>query len=58
VAGLAPEAAARVAAAVLVFRAVTYLLPLPLGAAAYLWWRRTRRGRRPAADPGQDGQPG
>ena len=58
-AGLAPGAAARVAAAVLVFRAVTYLLPLPLGAAAYLWWHRTRRARRPAAaGPGQPGQPG
>jgi uncharacterized protein (TIRG00374 family) len=46
VAGLEPAAAARVAAAVLVFRAVTYLLPLPLGAAAYLWWRCARRPRR------------
>jgi uncharacterized protein (TIRG00374 family) len=46
VAGLGPAEAARVAAAVLVFRAVTYLLPLPLGAAAYLWWRCARGPRR------------
>ncbi|MGE5289145.1 MAG: lysylphosphatidylglycerol synthase domain-containing protein [Micromonosporaceae bacterium] len=45
VAGLGPAAAARVAAAVLLFRAVTYLLPLPLGAAAYLGWRVARRRR-------------
>ncbi|MBO0775681.1 MAG: flippase-like domain-containing protein [Actinobacteria bacterium] len=46
VAGLAPAAAGRVAAAVLMFRAVTYLLPLPLGAAAYLWWRWARPQRK------------
>ncbi|MGO9294698.1 MAG: flippase-like domain-containing protein [Streptosporangiaceae bacterium] len=43
-ASLGPGAAARVAAAVLLYRAVTYLLPVPLGAACYLCWRRTRRG--------------
>jgi uncharacterized protein (TIRG00374 family) len=31
--------AARVTAAVLLFRAITYLLPIPLGAIAYLAWR-------------------
>jgi putative heme transporter len=41
--GLGAAAAARVAAAVLLYRAVTYLLPVPLGAAAFLWWRHTRR---------------
>ncbi len=54
IAGLPPAAAARVAAAVLLFRAITYLLPIPLGALAYLWWRHTRRKRRavtPAAVP-------
>lgn len=44
--GLPPAAVARVAAAVLLYRAVTYLLPIPLGALAYLWWRRTHHARR------------
>jgi uncharacterized membrane protein YbhN (UPF0104 family) len=39
IAGLGGAAAARVAAAVLLYRAATYLLPVPLGALAYLWWR-------------------
>jgi uncharacterized membrane protein YbhN (UPF0104 family) len=38
-AGLGAGAAARIAAAVLLFRAVTYLPSIPLGALAYLWWR-------------------
>lgn len=48
-AGLGSHAEARVAAAVLLFRAVTYLPSLPLGALAYAWWRRTRphRSARP-----------
>jgi putative heme transporter len=41
-AGLGAAGAARVAAAVLLFRAVTYLPSLPLGALAFVWWRRTR----------------
>ena len=41
-----PAAVARVAAAVLLYRAVTYLLPIPLGALAYVWWRRTHQTRR------------
>lgn len=40
--GLGDAAASRVAAAVLLYRAVTYLLPVPLGALAYLWWRHAR----------------
>jgi uncharacterized protein (TIRG00374 family) len=36
-----------VVAGVLVYRALTYLFPIPLGALTYLWWRR-RGGRRPA----------
>ena len=40
--GLDAAAAVRVAAAVLLYRAVTYLLPIPLGGAAYLWWRHSR----------------
>ena len=31
-----------VVAGVLVYRALTYLLPIPLGGLAYLWWRRRR----------------
>jgi uncharacterized protein (TIRG00374 family) len=31
---------AQVAAAVLVYRALTWGLPIPVGAATYLWWRR------------------
>ena len=38
---------ADVAAAVLVFRALTYVLPIPLGALAYVIWRRNRSWRRP-----------
>jgi len=37
---------ALVAAAVLVFRALTYVLPIPLGLAAYVFWRRNRSWRR------------
>ncbi len=44
--GLGPAGTAKVAAAVLLFRTVTYLLPIPLGALAYLTWRRMHR-RRP-----------
>ena len=35
-----------VAAAVLVFRALTYVLPIPLGLLAYVYWRRNRSWRR------------
>jgi putative heme transporter len=41
--GLGSGPAARVAAAVLLFRAVTYLPALPLGIFAYLWWRHPVR---------------
>lgn len=37
---------AQVAAAVLVFRALTYVLPIPLGLATYLFWRRNTSWRR------------
>lgn len=36
---------AGVVAAILVYRALSYLLPIPLGALTYLWWRRVT-GRR------------
>jgi uncharacterized membrane protein YbhN (UPF0104 family) len=39
IAGLGGGASASVAAAVLLYRALTYLPSLPLGALAYLWWR-------------------
>ncbi|HUY51041.1 MAG TPA: lysylphosphatidylglycerol synthase domain-containing protein [Streptosporangiaceae bacterium] len=45
--GLAPAEAAKVAAAVLLFRTVTYLLPIPLGALAFLGWRHMHRRRHP-----------
>jgi len=38
-AGLDPDYAARVTAAVLLYRALTYALPIPLGGLALLWWR-------------------
>jgi hypothetical protein len=51
-----------VTAAVLLYRAVTYLPPIPLGAAAYLMWQHAptllgqpgqrRRGSRKAQAPG------
>lgn len=46
--GLAAAGGARapVAAAVLIFRALTYVLPIPLGLAAYVFWRRNRSWRR------------
>lgn len=38
---------AEVAAAVLVFRALTFVLPIPLGLATYVFWRRNKTWRRP-----------
>ncbi len=35
-----------VAAAVLIFRALTYVLPIPIGLATYVFWRRNRSWRR------------
>ena len=40
---------ARVVAAVLVFRLLTFLLPVPLGGLSYLFWRRGAARRRLAA---------
>ncbi len=42
-----------VVAAVLIFRALTYLLPVPLGLLAYLYWRRNSswRGSAPPLSP-------
>src|SRR6202011_2320276 len=38
------------AAAVLLYRALTFLLPIPIGAACYLYWRISRR-RHPGDAP-------
>jgi putative heme transporter len=38
---------ALVAAAVLVYRALTYVLPIPIGIGTYVFWRRNRSWRRP-----------
>jgi putative heme transporter len=40
---------AEVAAAVLLFRALTWLLPVPIGGLSYLAWRRQRVRRRSSA---------
>ncbi|HEX6933472.1 MAG TPA: lysylphosphatidylglycerol synthase domain-containing protein [Streptosporangiaceae bacterium] len=72
IAGLGSGASARVAAAVLLYRALTYLPSLPLGALAYVWWRhgsqaagvRSGGARRNKADgaaharPAASDQPG
>jgi uncharacterized protein (TIRG00374 family) len=52
IAGLAAAGGARseVAAAVLLFRALTYVLPIPLGLLSYLFYKRNRSWRRA---PGQ-----
>ena len=59
--GVGPGAGAQVTAAVLLYRAVTYLPPIPLGAAAYLMWQHAptllrqpgrRRGGRKAQAAG------
>jgi uncharacterized membrane protein YbhN (UPF0104 family) len=39
-------ARAQVAAAVLIFRALTFVLPIPLGVLTYVFWRRNRSWRR------------
>ena len=44
-------AKAQVVAAVLVYRALTWLLPIPLGVGCYLWWRRQSRVASPTPAP-------
>src|SRR4029453_4438496 len=39
-------ARASVAAAVLVFRALTFVLPIPIGLGTYVFWQRNRSWRR------------
>jgi putative heme transporter len=46
---------ASVAAAVLIFRALTFVLPIPIGLGTYVFWRRNRSWRRePNAAPRTD----
>ena len=59
-AGLGPGASAQVTAAVLLYRAVTYLPPIPLGAAAYLIWQHAPALLRTPGQPqpgGRNAQP-
>jgi uncharacterized protein (TIRG00374 family) len=50
--GLDDITTAQVVAAVLVFRFITYFLPIPFGAGAYIFWRRNRSWRKePAEEP-------
>jgi len=60
--GVDASVRAQIVAAVLVFRFITYALPIPLGASAYLFWRRKRSWRKaparmvdgtPLAEPAQ-----
>jgi putative heme transporter len=53
--GAGPGGGAQVTAAVLLYRAVTYLPPIPLGAAAYLVWQHAPTLLR---QPGQRGRGG
>jgi uncharacterized protein (TIRG00374 family) len=48
IAGLVAAGGARpeVAAAVLLFRALTYVLPIPIGLGCYLFWKRNKSWRR------------
>ena len=58
-AGASPHTTAQVTAAVLLYRAVTYLPPIPLGVAAFLVWRHAPALLHPApADAAPAGPPG
>ncbi len=48
--GLDDLLSAKVVAAILLFRAITYLLPIPLGLTSYLVWRGNRSWRLSAAE--------
>ena len=49
-AGVNTSTDAQIVAAVLLFRAVTFFLPIPLGAGAYVFWRKNRTWRRTPAE--------
>jgi hypothetical protein len=42
----------QVTAAVLVYRALTWGLQIPVGVACYLWWRQSQRRAQPATPAG------
>ncbi len=44
--GASSEVASQAAAAVLLYRALTYLLPIPIGAGCYVFWRINRSWRK------------
>ena len=46
--GMDDPTTAQIVAAVLVFRFITYFLPIPLGTASYLFWRRNTSWKRDA----------
>jgi len=48
--GQTDTTSAQIVAAVLVFRFITYFMPIPIGAASYLFWRRNRSWRVPPPD--------
>lgn len=55
--GLDEATKAQVVAAILVFRFLTYFLPIPLGAAAYTYWRANKRWRIDEDVPDQTSSP-
>lgn len=48
--GLSDVAEADIVAAVLLFRAITYFMPIPLGAGSYVFWRRNKSWRMTEAE--------
>ncbi len=50
--GLGDAAQAQIVAAVLVFRFVTFVLPIPAGVISYVFWRRNRSWRKPVGGSG------
>jgi putative heme transporter len=48
--GLPDPVKAQILAATLLFRAITYLLPIPLGVGTWLFWRRNTSWRKDASD--------
>jgi putative heme transporter len=47
---------AQIVAGVLIYRALTYLAPIPLGALAYIFWRKGARRRRLAREVSPEGR--
>ncbi len=56
-AGADHRVAAQVTAAVLLYRAVTYLVPIPGGAVAWIWWRYGTSPRRGGSESSTPAQP-